>query len=182
MPVHLNHEYTPEDLYGMPDDQIDRVQNLLQYQKSFSLAPHYYHKYINDLPDLEWHSCSFYDPNKVIPEQKGIYAFSIQFDNGNLPNNSYVMYIGKGGEIGNNSSIKARYDSYVAYEEERQHNLKFSIFFKMWRHHITYSYAVLPDDVSPGEVEKRLNNILQPPLSKNDYSAEVRTDRIGAQI
>lgn len=166
----------------MPQDKIDRVQNLLQYQKGFSLAPHYYHRYVDEIPNLDWHSCSFYDPDAVIPEQKGVYAFSIQFNNGNLPNNSYVMYIGKGGEIGNNSSIKARYNSYVAYEEGRQFKLKFNTFFKMWKHHIIFSYATLPEGVSPGEVEKKLNNILQPPLSINDYSAEVKLDRSGANI
>lgn len=166
----------------MPEDQMERVRNLLTYGKKFTLAPHYYHRYINELPTLNWISCDFYNPSAVIPEERGIYAFSIQFNNENLPNNSYVMYIGKGGEIGNTSHIKKRYDSYVAYSNGTQENPKFTAFFDMWRHHITYSYAVLPNNISPGEVEKKLNNILQPPLSYMDYSAEVRLDRRGAQI
>lgn len=180
--IHINDEFTPEDLYQLPDHSLARVTLLRAYRQEFTVVPHHYHRYANDLPELEWKSCDFYDPAVKIPDEKGVYAFSIQFNDNHLPNNSYIMYIGKGGEIGNKSSIKARYNSYVAYSKKTVSNPKFDIFFDMWRHHITFSYAVLPDNISPGEIEKKLNNILQPPLSYADYTAEVKLDRRGAQL
>ncbi len=166
----------------MPDDPIQRTLLLRAYTQDFTLIPHYYNEFISELPPLEWESCKFKDPDADIPDEKGVYAFSIKFDNGILPSNSYVMYIGKGGEIGNNSSISKRYQTYFKYEDAAHDRPRLHTLFSMWKDHITYSFARTPEGISPGEVEQKLNNILQPPFSFMDYTAQVRLDRRGANL
>ncbi|WP_241823918.1 hypothetical protein [Vibrio crassostreae] len=182
MSIQLNHEYSPEDLARMPDNPLLRSVLMRAYTQDFTLIPHYYNEFIEDIPALEWTSCKFMDPNVDIPDEQGVYAFSVEFSNGILPNNSYVMYVGKGGELGNNSSISKRYRSYFKYENAPHDRPKLHTLFSLWKDHITYSFARTPAGVSPGEVEKKLNNILQPPFSYMDFTAEVRYDRRGANI
>ena len=182
MSLPLNDEYSPEDLERMCGTQFGRSALLKMYAQDVRLMPHYYDTYIGDIPVLEWTSCKFMDPDADIPDKQGVYAFSIQFDNGILPSNSYIMYIGKGGELGNESSILKRYRSYTKYQEEPCDRPKLHALFNYWKGHITYSYAVTPTGISPGDVEKRLNNIFQPPYSHMDYTAEVKLDRRGANL
>ncbi|MEF1327819.1 hypothetical protein [Vibrio sp. M260121] len=182
MSVRINHEYSQEDLERMPDVALQRTMLLRAYTQDFTLIPHYYNEYIDELPTLEWTSCKFKDPDVDVPDEKGVYAFSIAFDNGILPNNSYVMYIGKGGELGNDSSISKRYSTYFKYENAPYDRPRLHTLFSMWKDHITYSFARTPAGVSPGEVEQKLNNILQPPFSFMDFTAEVRFDRRGANL
>ncbi|MCK8085761.1 hypothetical protein [Vibrio sp. 1CM8B] len=182
MSISLNDEFSPEDLDKMKGTQFGRSALLRMYEESVRLMPHYYADYIDDIPQLEWKNCKFMDPNADVPDEKGVYAFSIEFDNGILPNNSYIMYIGKGGELGNKSSILKRYKSYSKYKEEPCDRPKLHTLFNFWVNHITYSYAVTPAGISPGEVEKKLNNIFQPPYSYMDYSVEVKLDRKGANL
>ncbi|ENU5778535.1 hypothetical protein ACNPP3_003203 [Vibrio vulnificus] len=182
MSLSLNDEFSPEDIERMENTEFGRSMLLKMYAQQVRLLPYYYKSNIADIPKLEWSSCKFMDPNADIPNKKGVYAFSIQFDNGLLPNNSYIMYIGKGGEIGNTSSILTRYNSYRKYEKKPSDRPKLHTLFNLWKGHITYSYAVTPAGVSPGEIEKKLNNIFQPPYSYMDYTAEVKLDRKGANL
>lgn len=39
--------------------------------------------------------------------------FMVSFENTNLPNNSYVMYVGKAGDVNSNNTILRRFMDYV---------------------------------------------------------------------
>ena len=67
--------------------------------------------------NLTWKSVTFNEANKGrIPKKPGIYAFVLVPDLSNSPQGNYLMYVGRGGHIRSNGTIRDRYDHYLGIQ------------------------------------------------------------------
>lgn len=179
-----------ESIYDEIDDDIDDLDEeenreaFLGFFKNsfpFLLCPTLVRR-SEDLPDLDWTPVKYNDHQAHdFPEQQGVYIFMVSFDNANLPGNSYVMYVGKAGDIGTNNTISRRFRDYVNrsgyYNRSRVKKL-----IKHFSDHLVYHYATIPDGQSTSAVERILADVFVPPCCQMDFSAEVRTLLRGVRL
>ncbi|UPR57314.1 hypothetical protein ITG10_02905 [Vibrio sp. ED004] len=175
------------EFYDTLDEEIEeqsqddkRLAYISKYRREFVLCPAFI-KTKDDLPNLEWNTIKFNTETPNLPDQQGVYAFSINVDNGNLPSNSYILYIGKAGDITSKNTIKKRYRDYVR-EARVQSRPKIHRMLNLWSEHLTYHYAEVPNGVSTGDIEKQLTTIFIPPYNTNDFVVEVRDLLKGTSI
>lgn len=162
------------------DQHALREAMLSQYKKNFILYPGLFVT-AQHLPVLDWQSFEFTDEAPDLPRQQGVYAFSVNFRHANLPSNSYILYVGKAGDIGTNNTISRRFRDYL---RERNHMTRATIhsMLKLWDGHLTYHYACVANGTSTGDIEEILTGIFMPPYNTNDFHAELRPIRRGVNI
>lgn len=170
-----------EDIENQSQDQ-KRIAHISKYKHTFVLCP----TFINskgELPQLDWHSFKF-DENLNgigLPNHQGVYAFSVTMHGDNLPINSYILYVGKAGDINSKNTIKKRYKDYVR-ELKNKTRPKIYRMLNDWYGHLSYHYAEVPNDQSTGVIEKQLTTIFIPPFNSNDYTGEMKDLLKGASI
>jgi hypothetical protein len=174
-------------IYDILDDEIDnqseddkRLAYISKYRREFVLCPAFISTK-SDLPTLNWQSFSFNTDGVVLPDQQGVYVFSINVIGANLPNNSYILYVGKAGDTNSNNTIRKRYRDYVR-ELRVKSRPKIHRMLKLWEEHLTYHYAEVADGVSTGDIEEQLTTIFVPPYNTNDFVVELRDLLKGASI
>lgn len=165
------------------DEDEQREAYLLQLKASFPflLCPPLFARR-QDLPALQWTRVKYNDHDAhQFPEQQGVYIFVVSIEDGNLPVNSYVMYVGKAGDVSSNNTIAQRFRNYVNVSGYIN-RISIKKMIKHYKDHLYYYYATIPDGQSTAIVEQALADIFLPPCCRVDFSAEVRTLLRGARI
>lgn len=177
-------------IYDEIDDDIDdfdvqeKREAFLNYFKSnftFLLCPTLEKRKI-DLPKLDWKHFKYDEYKKyTLPSEKGVYMFMVSYRSDNLPNNSYVMYVGKAGDLNTKNTIAKRFMDYVnpsGYKDRP----KVKRMIAHFKEHLEYYYAVTPAGMSTESIENILSDIFVPPCSSKDFTAEMRTLLKGVRI
>ena len=122
---------------------------------------------------LDWRSVQFQIKQaESIPNARGVYAFMIERTDKNLPPHGYVMYVGKAGD--GKHSLRKRFKDYFQEKKrpKRQHIYRM---LNQWESVLSFYFAQIENpEIELTDVETALNDALLPPLSKNDFSANVR--------
>ncbi len=148
---------------------------------SFIFYPPFFER-ANDLPDLKWNRIEFKQENRAeLPKLKGVYAFAIEINQGNLPPATMILYIGKAGDIGSDNSLWRRYYDYLRTERIYDRP-RIGEMLNRWKGHLSYYYAAVDDSISTGDVEETLLDILIPPYNRGDFSPELTSLLKGANI
>lgn len=107
---------------------------------------------------------------KRIPNEKGVYAFSIRASNSLLPAHRLIFYIGQaGGESSSKNTLRKRFGGY--FNDRRP---RLTRFLEGYCNQIDYQYCTLDlDGADIKALEKQLNDVLQPPANQNDFSIKV---------
>lgn len=174
-------------IYGILDQEIEnqseddkRLAYISKYRREFVLCPAFLNTK-DELPQLDWHTVKFAEEGVTLPNRQGVYAFSVNAVHGNLPTNSYILYVGKAGDVTTSNTIRARYSNYIR-EKRVQTRASIHRMLNLWDGHLYYHYAEVPEGVSTGDIEKQLTTIFIPPYNTNDFVAEVRNLLRGASI
>lgn len=160
------------DLAG--DAFVERVTLLKGQTRSFVLSPDQWRTYSLTHP-MVWQSVKFDDNNQIsVPEERGVYAFVVRHDNGYFPPHGYIMYVGITGSTKTQRTLRTRYGEYI---RERQRNKRPAVHYMLnaYKDDLFFLYVPIADtDVRLDELERALNDAIIPPVSKKDFSAEVR--------
>ncbi|HBS5429159.1 TPA: hypothetical protein ACF578_001031 [Klebsiella variicola] len=179
--INLNEEIV--DAIDDLDDE-DHQQAYLAFFKSsfpFLLCPTLYRR-SEDLPVLDWVKVKYTEhDNHQFPSQQGVYIFMVSFENTNLPSNSYVMYVGKAGDVNSDNTILRRFRDYVNPSGFRDRP-RVKKLIKYFKEHLYYYYAIIPAGQSTADVESTLADIFVPPCCQRDFSANVRSLLRGIRI
>lgn len=167
------------DINNQSEDD-KRLAYISKYQRNFVLCPSFMNT-ASEIPELNWESVKFNAENVTLPRQQGVYAFSINMVNDNLPMNSYILYVGKAGDLNSQNTIRKRYQDYIR-EQRTKTRPKIHRMLNLWEGHLTYHYAEVEDGISTGEIETQLTTIFIPPYNTNDFCVEVRDLLKGASI
>lgn len=134
------------------------------------------------LPELDWRQIKYTDhAGHDFPDHQGVYMFTVNLINANLPTTSYVMYVGKAGDIGSQNTIRRRFRDYVN-ESGYRNRIRIRRLIKYFSAHLIYHYAVVPEGNSTSDIESMLCDIFTPPCCQSDFSPEARTLLRGARI
>lgn len=164
--------------------QIYQRESLIAFFKEsfpFALCPPFF-AYANQLPALTWTRVKYSEhATHVFPQQQGVYMFMVSFQDNNLPENSYVMYVGKAGDIGSNNTISTRFRDYVRPSGYRDRP-RIEKMIEFFSDHLYYYYATIPAGDSTGDVESTLANIFSPPCCQRDFTADMRSLLRGVRL
>lgn len=155
------------------DNELKVLSFMAKYQRTFLLCPLLLDK-VDALPNLDWKTVD-YDPNLYdLPDEQGVYAFSITAKNSiNLPNNSYILYVGKAGDLDSDNTIKKRYRNYVT-ESGLKDRHKVRAMVKLFGGHLKYHYSKTPVGISTADVEKILTKVFIPPFNVADFDIDLK--------
>jgi hypothetical protein len=159
----------------MAFDIVSEVGWLRNFERLFILHPELMGG-VGNL-GLNWSRLKFTAANQAaVPAQRGLYAFTVVADNPCLPPNAYVMYIGETGDK-NKRHLQVRYGDYL---DEQKTLKRASVHFMLnaWEDHIYFYYSPVTDRRRRlKKIEQTLNDALQPPISRRDFTAKIRTIR-----
>lgn len=153
------------------------VRDLKYYEQRFVLSPKQFKKFISPAP-LVWTTVAF-GPGclPAITSAPGLYAFSVQSAQVGLPLHSYILYIGQTGAKGASRTLRKRAGEYLK-EKKTAKRVHVWDFLNKWSNHLSFHYAPLdPATHDLEDVEKRLNDALMPPFSRNDFSVDVKAQK-----
>ncbi|MBF0555463.1 MAG: hypothetical protein HQK96_13060 [Nitrospirae bacterium] len=160
------------DISGEPF--VDRVKNIMAYSRPFMLNPHQWRKYSHPLK-LSWSFVKFEDNNKItVPEERGVYAFVVRHVNDYFPHHGFIMYVGIAGKRGTKRTLRDRFLEYIV---ERTQNKRPAVHFMLnaYKEDLFFYYVPVSDTAVELEpLETALNDAILPPVSKMDFSAEMR--------
>ncbi|HEM7932828.1 TPA: hypothetical protein U2L63_003781 [Citrobacter braakii] len=179
--INLNQEID-NAFAAMP--QIYQRESLIAFFKEsfpFALCPPFF-AYANQLPALTWTRVKYSEhATHAFPQQQGVYMFMVSFQDNNLPENSYVMYVGKAGDIGSDNTISTRFRDYVRPSGYRDRP-RIEKMIEFFSDHLYYYYATIPAGDSTGDVESTLANIFSPPCCQRDFTADMRSLLRGVRL
>lgn len=165
-------------------DEDEKREAYLDFFRSsfpFLLCPALF-KRNNDLPNLNWVKVKYDDHDgHDFPDQQGVYMFMVSVESQNLPQNSYVMYVGKAGDTNSANTISKRFRDYVNFSGYRERP-QIRKLIKHFSEHLFYYYSVIPNGNSTSVVEQTLADIFVPPCCRTDFSGEVRSLLRGVRI
>jgi hypothetical protein len=123
---------------------------------------------------FDWELIKFEEKNKdKIPKTPGIYAFLIKPDIAGIPQNAYLLYIGKAGDKSKNNLYK-RFNQYLNGLKYSKRP-KLTVALNKWKKYVYFCYAEVTDlRLSLSKIETDLNDALIPPLNENDFSVEIK--------
>ena len=163
------------------DEQREAYLGFFRNSFPFLLCPALFRR-SEDLPELNWVRIKYDEHDQhELPDQQGVYMFTVSFESASLPSNSYVMYVGKAGDLDSDNTISRRFRSYVN-RSGYQGRPRVKKLIKYFNDHLVYWYATMPDDQSTSQVEQVLADIFVPPCCQRDFSADVRSLLRGVRI
>ena len=162
----------------MLHDFESNLSGLQKFHQRFVLDPARWRGFV-PVPPLNWQSVRFSAEARAdIPQQRGIYAFVLQFQdhvNGPLPlpMHGYILYAGITGHIGAERTLRDRYGDYLR-DKRRAKRRRIHHMLNLWPDDLYFHYSVVDDAVELDKLELALNDAMIPPFVTNDFSAEVR--------
>lgn len=105
-----------------------------------------------------------------VPEQRGLYAFSICVKNTIMPPHGVLVYFGE-----TSRTLRARYKEYVRDSQRGSKRPRFENLFRLWSDDLDFFFAPIEDDECDLRViEQTLNDAVIPHCVIKDFSAEIR--------
>ncbi|MCG7532637.1 hypothetical protein MHM98_14985 [Psychrobium sp. MM17-31] len=176
------YEETEEFIANLtPNEKVELVLGFFKSNFEFILTPLFIDN-ATTLPDLNWQKIKYTEhAQHDFPQRQGVYMFSVSFDIPNLPTNSYVLYVGKAGDVDSNNTIAKRFRDYVR-PSGYSGRPKVRKMIKYFKEHLFYHYAEVDQGTSTAEVEEALADVFVPPCNQTDFSAQVRSFVRGVRL
>jgi len=155
------------------------LDTLKLHQKIFHLVPELLEQESKDIESLVWEEVRFTASNGVnVPDERGLYAFTVHSSKLGLPIHGYVMYIGIAGNTSSNT-LRKRFSNYInAQKTTLVKRPKVREMLKRWGPVLYFQYtSVQNEGTDLHDLEKKLNDIFQSPCVSNDFTATVRSAR-----
>ena len=159
----------------MPYDlNFDLEKDLKFHVKKFFLRPESWGDPTNQIPfALKWHSVEFDMANQGnVPIGKGVYAFTVKPAYANLFDTNYLFYIGK-----TNAGLRTRFGQYVDDGlGKSKPRMKVYQMLKMYKGHLNFYYAVLPNNANVNLAEDLLINTFMPHVNVRAAIAKIKPE------
>ena len=165
---------------GKFHDLIDRAQRYKGALHSFFLDLTSWKKFDAGMT-LNWQRVKFGPGTRNdVPEERGIYAFTLEVGANNLPSHGYIMYVGI---TGNKSSanLRGRYSQYLRNLTNEDGRPKVCYMLLNWRDDLIFNFVPIPDKaVDLLAIERSFINSVMPPVNSADFEADIAAPKKAA--
>lgn len=158
---------------GKFHDLIDRADSYQAALRGFFLDVESWRKFSASVP-LQWQRVKFWPGAKEnIPEQRGIYVFTIEAEGLGLPPHGYILYVGITGNT-SAANLRKRYSQYVRNLINEDGRPKVFAMLKRWRDELIFYFVPIPETtVDLTQIEKSFINSVRPPVNEADFDADI---------
>jgi hypothetical protein len=131
---------------------------------------------------LTWQGVAFTPANQsTIPEERGIYVFSVEHRGAKVPVHGYILYVGITGDEDSEGNLRKRYGQYVRQRETGKGRPAVTYMLHNWTGHLSFYFCpVINPKVSLAEIETKFIDALIPPINKRDMSADITAVKAAA--
>jgi hypothetical protein len=155
---------------------FDLVQRADQYKAGlyeFFLDPSSWRKFDPGIV-LNWQRVKFDASSKsAIPQERGLYIFTLEVENLGLPGHGYILYVGITGNT-SQANLQKRYAQYLREANEARGRPKVVYMLNKWAGELTFNFMPVPDtSVDLAKIEKSFLNSIMPPVNSSDFDAEI---------
>lgn len=158
----------------------DLVTNAERYKSAlheFFLDTPSWRKFAPSIP-LTWQKVKFGESSKPhIPEERGIYAFTMEVAAANLPAHGYIMYMGITGDI-SAANLRKRFAQYLLDLKNEDGRPKVFYMLQQWSNELFFNFVPIPDvAVSLSDIERSFLNAVAPPINERDFDGDLSAAR-----
>lgn len=160
-----------------PLDLVKNADELRSELYPVHLSTARWRQFVSPQP-LLWKKMSFSAANRTqVPKARGIYAFSLELPDHNLPAHGYILYVGIAGNTGG-ATLQSRYSQYLGEMKRRKARPKVVYMMAKWPRDLVYNYVEIPDTkVNLRVLETSLVDAIFPYVNKRDFSAKIQKAR-----
>jgi len=130
---------------------------------------------------LAWQKERFTEASHAkIPQQRGIYAFTLELSPSKLPAHGYILYVGITGDT-SAATLHSRFGQYVGHWKKKDGRPMVLYMLDNWAGDLFFNFVPLPDKkVDLAKLEKAVINAIMPPVNKRDFEADIAAPKAAA--
>lgn len=127
---------------------------------------------------LDWQKIRFNkDNHPSIPQQRGIYVFTLELNSRKLPLHGYILYVGITGN-NSDSNLYRRYSQYLLHQQNQDGRPAIFYMLGNWPNDLFFNFVSLPTpNIDLEKLEKDFLNAIIPPVNKRDLDATIVATR-----
>lgn len=154
-------------------DLIKRTKQLKGESYAFHLHFSTWRKFAPGIP-LNWQKVKFDAAGKAhVPEERGLYIFTLEVENLGLPPHGYIMYIGITGNT-SNANLRKRYAQYLLEAKKGTGRPLVVFMLNEWKGDLFFNFIPVPDKtVDLAVIEQSFINTVIPPINASDFDGEI---------
>ena len=124
---------------------------------------------------LQWQKVRFDRENQdLIPEQRGIYVFTVELEPSKLPVHGYMMYVGITGHESERANLRKRFSQYLRHQRTDSGRPRIRYLLQNWKGDLYFNFVPLPQtNVDLETMEAAFINAVYPPVNRRDFDAEL---------
>ncbi len=154
-------------------DLVDHTKRLKAEAYEFYLDLTSWRKF-RSAAQLNWQKLRFGNaaaPN--VPQQRGIYAFTVELDPSQLPAHGYIMYVGITGNK-SNANLRRRFNQYLANLRNKDGRPRIYFMLDNWKDHLFFNFVPISDkNVDLVTIERDFLNAVMPPANQADFGGRI---------
>jgi hypothetical protein len=156
-----------------PIDLIKRTKQLKGDSYEFHLHVPTWRKFTPGIA-LNWQKVKFDAAGKAhVPEERGLYIFTLEVQNLGLPSHGYIMYIGISGNT-SKANLRRRYGQYLLEAKKGSGRPLVVLMLNEWKEDLFFNFMPVPDrSVDLAAIEKSFINTVVPPINASDFDGEI---------
>lgn len=124
---------------------------------------------------LDWQKLRFGNaavPN--VPQERGIYAFTLELDPSQLPAHGYIIYVGITGNT-SNANLRKRFNQYLAQLKNKDGRPRIYFMLANWKDDLFFNFVSIPDkNVDLAKIERDFLNAVMPPANQADFGGKIK--------
>lgn len=129
---------------------------------------------------LQWQKVPFGDA-RSIPNERGIYAFTVELSPSKLPTHGYIMYVGITGDGISQATLASRHRQYIRHKVTGGGRPRVLYMLQNWSDCLWFNFATFNNqNVDLGKLEQDMLNAIQPPINQRDFNADIAQARRAA--
>ncbi len=154
-------------------DLIKRTKQLKGDSYEFHLRVPTWRKFVPGIA-LNWQRVKFDSAGKAnVPEERGLYIFTLEVENLGLPSHGYIMYVGISGNT-SKANLRKRYGQYLLEAKKGTGRPLVAFMLNEWEGELFFNFVPIPDKtVDLAVIEKSLINTVIPPINASDFDGEI---------
>lgn len=124
---------------------------------------------------LQWQKVRFDKASQaLVPQQRGIYVFTVELEPSKLPIHGYMMYVGITGHESKNANLRKRFGQYLGHQRNDTGRARVRFLLRNWRKDLFFNFVPLPQaNVDLKKMETAFISAVIPPVNRTDFDADL---------
>lgn len=125
--------------------------------------------------NLQWRQEPFNALSEAsIPEERGIYAFTVEAKGLELPTHGYILYMGITGNTSPHRNLKKRFGDYLTDLKTMKGRPAVLYMLAKWEGELQFNFVPLPSPaIDLKQIEDAFLQAVIPPINKSDLGAQI---------